>query len=74
MDGRELYKKHEYRVAKVSPFLQEDDKEMLGLLYADREAKFGPDSDEMKDVDRFERELAFLRQAGILIDGDHLRE
>lgn len=74
VDGRELFTRFEHRVTTVSPYLQEDDKEMLGLLYADREAKFGADSEEMVEVDRFARELAFLRQVGILIDGDYLRE
>lgn len=64
----------EHRVRGSSPFLHEDDKAILGTLQADRDERFGEDSEEMREVDRFARGLTVLRLAGSLIDQDYRRE
>lgn len=73
-DPRDLFEKYEHRVKAVSPMLQEDDKAMLGALYADTEEKHGVDAPELAKIDAFARKLATLRMAGMLLDEDKLKK
>ena len=73
-DPRDLFEKYEERITGIAPMLQEDDKAMLGAMYAETEEKHGVGSDELKKVDALARKLATMRMTGMLLDKDELKE
>ncbi|MDO5627050.1 MAG: hypothetical protein Q4G43_01905 [Mobilicoccus sp.] len=72
-DPRDLFERFEHRIGGLVPMLQEDDKAMLGAMYADAEDKHGVDSPELKKIDVLARKLATMRMAGMLLDQDKLK-
>ncbi len=54
---------------KSVPFLTDEDKKSFGALYASAAEKYGPNSPQMKDVDRMVRSVAALRLSGLTSAG-----
>lgn len=62
-DPKDLLARYASRIAGVPSMLSDDDKTLLGSLYAATAQKYGPDSPRLKEVDAAARTLVALRLA-----------
>lgn len=72
--GLAEYDSHKSRVRGADPYLTDDDKAMVGLMYAKYEMKYGEGSPQLDKVDRFANELATLRGIGALVETQEDKE
>lgn len=73
MDGQDLFTRYASRVEGAAALLNDDEKSLLGSLYASTADKYGPESAQMKRIDELVRALAASRTAGLLDAGLSLR-
>jgi hypothetical protein len=64
-DAKDVFASFASRITGVVPFLTDDDKTLLGSLYAAAVQKYGPDSPRLKEIDAAARSLAALRLADL---------